>query len=385
MSADLPRTASVVIIGGGCMGTSVAFHLAEAGVRDVVLVERDEIASGSSSKAAGGVRATFSDELNIRIGQRALAAFAAFGERPGAEIEFRRCGYLYLLDRPEDVAAIGAGVELQRSLGVRVEHVAPERVPELSPFADGTGCLDVVWSPDDAKVTPEGVVQGYASAARRLGARVVVGCAARAITVDAGRVRAVVTDRGTIATEHVVVCAGAWSAAIAATAGLDLPVVPSRRQCAYTGALAQVTGEFPLTFDFANAAYIHREGRGIVFGMSLRDEPDGFRLESDDVWLERFLDVAERRFPLLADAGIASRWVGLYENTPDHNALIGTAGDVSGLHYAAGFSGHGVMQSPPVGEILRDVILGRTPPIDVSALSATRFATGRLRVEHNVV
>jgi sarcosine oxidase subunit beta len=383
--SDLPATAAVVIVGGGCIGASIAFHLAEAGVSDVVVVERAAVGSGSTSKAAGGVRATFSDEINVRIGRRGLDAFAAFTDRPGAHIEFQRCGYLYLLDREADVAAFRASVALQRGVGIDVDFVAPERVPELSPLADPEGLLAAVWSPDDGKVTPEGVAQGYAIGARRHGARVIEGCAVSSIDVEGDRVVGVTTDRGSIAAEHVVVAAGAWSAQIAATAGLELPIVPSRRQCAYTGPMADLPRELPLTFDFANSAYLHREGQGIVIGMSLRDEPDGFRLETDDLWLERFLDVAERRFPRLAEAGVASQWAGLYENTPDHNAVIGSSRTTTGLHYAAGFSGHGVMQSPPVGEVVRDLIMGEAPPIDVSPLSAERFAEGRLRAEYNVI
>jgi sarcosine oxidase subunit beta len=380
----LPDRADVVVVGGGVMGASAAFHLAEAGA-DVVLVERAELASGSTSKAAGGVRAQFSDPLNIAIGLRSLEAFARFTERPGAEIDLHRVGYLFLLDRADDVAAFEASVELQASLGVPSRMVTVDEAAELSPLAGLDGVIAATFSPADGHAAPEAVVQGYVSGARDHGAVVVTGCEVTGIDVHGGEIGAVRTTRGDVATGTVVCCAGVWSRAIGAFAGVDIPVDPVLREVGFTEPVPGLPQSVPLTIDFSTGFYFHREGPGLLFGMANRAQPPGFDIPADPDWLLRVLEVAERRCPRLPDLGLAGGWKGYYEVSPDHNALVGEAGDVSRFLYATGFSGHGFLQGPAMGEILRDLVLGRESFVDVSPLSIERFAAGSARPERNVV
>lgn len=382
--AALPERAQVVVIGGGVIGTSIAFHLAEAGV-DVVLVERDALGSGSTCRAAGGVRAQFSDELNIQIAQRSLAAFRDFARRPGGEINLHEVGYLFVLDREEDVAAFEQSIALQQAHGVPSELVSPARARELCPLLAGEDVLAAAYSPQDGHATPEAVVQGYAQAARAAGAHLAVGCEVLAIGSGAGEIREVVTTRGTVATSTVVCAAGAWSQAVGALAGVELPVVPLRRQVMFTAPMDGLPARLPMTIDFATGFYFHREGPGLLLGMADPDEEPGFHLETSDGWVERLVEVAERRAPLIARSGIRGGWAGLYEMTPDHNALIGEAPGVSRFLYATGFSGHGFLQGPAVGEIVRDLVLRRPPFVDPSPLSAERFDAAALRPEFNVV
>src|SRR5689334_21094687 len=206
----LPASASVVIVGGGVMGTSAAFHLAEAGI-DVALLERAELGSGSTSRAAGGVRAQFSDALNVQIGQRSLAAFREFSARPGWEIDFRRVGYLFVLSRESDVAAFEENVAMQHEYGVPSRILTPTEAQEICPLLDGGDILAAAFSPDDGHATPEAVVQGYAYAARALGAQLFTGCEVLDIESSGAEVTAVVTNRGTIRTSTVICVAGAWS------------------------------------------------------------------------------------------------------------------------------------------------------------------------------
>jgi sarcosine oxidase subunit beta len=208
--AALPAAADVVVVGGGVMGTSIAFHLAEAGAQ-VVLCERGELAGGSTSRAAGGVRAQFSDALNVQLGVRSLAAFRDFGERPGWEIDFRPVGYLFLLTTAQQVAAFEAAIALQHEYGVPSRLVTASEARELSPLLEVGDVLAGAFSPQEGHASPEGVVQGYAAGARTLGAHVAVGCEVREIVVRGGEIRAVVTERGRIATGTVVCAAGAWS------------------------------------------------------------------------------------------------------------------------------------------------------------------------------
>ena len=382
--SPLPDRADVVVVGGGAIGTSIAFHLAEAGV-GVCLLEREELASGSTSRAAGGIRAQFSDPLNVALGLRSIEAFEHFGERPGAEIDFHQVGYLFLLDREEDVAAFERSVALQNELGVPSRMLAPAEAAELCPLAGLDGVLAAAYSPTDGHASPEAVAQGYAAGARRHGAAVLTRRVVSGIELDEDEIRAVQTADGTIETGAVVCAAGAWSPELAAGVGVDLPVVPSRREVGFTGPGADLPDRIPLTIDFSTGFYFHREGPGLLFGMVDPDQQPGFDAPSDPAWLEKVLTVAERRLPALGDMGIAGGWKGYYEVTPDHNALIGEAPDVERFLYATGFSGHGFLQAPAVGEIVRDLVLGREPFVDVTPLSIARFVDAEPRPERNVI
>lgn len=378
-------SADVVVIGGGVMGTSIAFHLAEAGVRDVVLVERDELGSGSTCKAAGGVRAQFSDEVNIQLGARSLEAFGRFGSRPGQEIDLHRVGYLFLLSDPADVAAFERNVVLQNELGVPSRMMDVAEAHRLSPLISTDGLLAATYSPDDGHCTPESVVLGYATAARRLGAVLRTHTSVLDIEVHSGEITGVVTSRGTIRTSTVICTAGAWSRAVGELAGVDLPVTPLRRQVVFTEPMPELAPVVPFTIDFASSFYFHREGRGLMMGMSDPLQEPGFHLDRSDEWLPGLAAAIETRAPELLDVGLTTGWAGLYEVTPDHNALIGEAAGVSRFLYATGFSGHGFLQGPAVGEVVRDLYLDRTPVIDVSTLDAARFATNGHRPELNTV
>ena len=384
-SADVPASASVVVIGGGVIGLSTAYQLARSGVRDVVLVERDELGSGSTSRAAGGVRAQFSDAVNIELGLRSLRTFESFHAELGQEIDLHQVGYLFLLDRPEHVAAFEANVALQNELGVRSRMIDVAEAKRLSPLISTEGLLAASWSARDGHCAPESVVLGYASAARRAGARLLRGTSVDAIVRDGRTITAVVTSRGTIRTEAVVCAAGPWSREIGEMAGVDLPVVPLRRQVLVTEPVPGLDPRTPFTIDFSTSLYFHGEGPGLLLGMSDPDQRPGFELRRSDDWLPRLGAAIERRAPALGDVGIASGWAGLYEMTPDHNALIGESTEVSRFLYATGFSGHGFLMGPAVGEVVRDLYHGRPPAVDVSGLDVERFRHSRARPELNIV
>lgn len=384
MPPELPARAEVVVIGGGVVGTSAAFHLAEAGV-DVLLLERDELASGSTSRAAGGVRAQFSDPVNIALGQRSLAAFERFAQRPGGEIDLKQCGYLFLLDSEDDVADFQRGVALQNELGVPSRLLDVAEACAMSPFVNSDGLLAAAFSPRDGHCTPEAVVAGYAAGARAHGAVIRRHCPVTGIDVLDGAITGVRTGRGVVATETVICAAGAWSAAIGELVGVTLPVRPLRRQVLVSEPVPDLPADLPFTIDFGTTFYFHDEGDGLLMGMSDPDEEYGFRLERSDAWLGRFSEVVAHRAPRLAEVGIAHGWAGLYEMTPDHNAVVGESVAVSRFLYATGFSGHGFLQGPAIGEVLRDLVLGHTPVVDVSALDVARFADQRPRPERNCV
>ena len=382
---QLPSSASVVVIGGGVMGLSTAHHLARRGARDVVLLDKGALGSGSTCRAAGGIRAQFSDPVNIALGARSLETFRDFPARFGQDIDLHQVGYLFLLSTPEAVAAFEANVALQNELGVPSRVIGVDEARRLSPLISPEGLLAAAYSPTDGHCTPESVVLGYASAARRAGATLLPHCAATGIDVRDGRITGVRTEAGTIATGSVVCAAGAWSAEVGSWAGVDLPVTPLRRQVLVTEPVPGLDPHTPFTIDFDTSFYFHGEGRGLLLGMSDPDETPGFQLARSDAWLPRLGAAVERRAPALAEVGIAGGWAGLYEMTPDHNALIGRADTVEGFLYATGFSGHGFLMGPAVGEVVGDLYLGEEPFVDVSGLSAARFASAGARRELHIV
>jgi glycine/D-amino acid oxidase-like deaminating enzyme len=374
----------VVIVGGGVIGTSAAYHLAEAGV-EVVLVERAELGSGSTSRAAGGVRTQFSDALNVELARRSMEAFRDFGRRPGWEIDLKQVGYLFVLSRESDVEEFDRSVAVQNACGLDSRMLTAREVRGLCPLVEGDDILAGAYSPGDGHATPEGVVQGYAFAARAHGAEVRVNCEVVDVVVRGDEIAEVVTDRGSIRTNTVICAAGAWSRSCGTMVGVELPVTPLRRQILFTEAIDGLPAHLPMTIDFESSFYFHREGPGLLMGMSDPHEQPGFSVETTEDWIPGLMEVVRRRAPQIADAGIRGGWAGLYEMTPDHNAIIGEATGVSRFLYATGFSGHGFLQGPAVGEILRDLVLGRETFVDISPLSAKRFDTAALRPEYNVV
>ena len=380
-----PSRASVVIIGGGVMGVSIAYHLAAAGVPDVVLVDKGAFGSGSTCKAAGGVRAQFSDRINIELGLRGLETFENFGERFDQEIDFHQVGYLFLLDSTASVSAFEQNVALQNDLGVPSRMISVAEAKQKSPLISTEGLLAAAFSPTDGHCTPESVVLGYATAARRKGARLIANCIATGIERDGDRIVAVNTEGGRIETDTVICAAGAWSKEVGEWAGVDLPITPLRRQILVTEPLPSLDPQTPFTIDFGSSFYFHGEGKGLLMGMSYPDETPGFKMNLSDDWLPGLGEAIEHRAPGLIDVGIASSWAGLYEVTPDHNAIIGEADNVSRFLYAAGFSGHGFLMGPAVGEVIRDLYLGEQPFVDINGLNARRFAANEARPELNII
>jgi sarcosine oxidase, subunit beta len=366
------ESAEVVIVGGGAVGTSTAWHLTQLGITDVVLLERAELGSGSSSKSAGGVRAQFADELNVRIALRSLAEFEAFDERFGVDIGFVRPGYLFLLDSAADVLRFRDALALQANMGVPSRELSVDEALEIVPGLEGEGILAATFCPTDGYLTPEAVIGGWASAAREAGVRIRQGEPVTAIDVEGRRIMAVETSESRIATNIVVCAAGVWSREVAALAGIDLPVHGEPRAMHYTPESGGLAGPLPLTIDFGTGFYFHSEGSGIVFGGRERS-------------LEDVAEHAAHRLPVLAELPVHSSWWGYYEMSPDHNAIVGELAEPGRFLYATGFSGHGFQQTPAVGEHLAELIAGREPTLDLSAFALERFGLGAAREEHFVI
>jgi sarcosine oxidase, subunit beta len=381
-----PRHAEVVIVGGGIMGASIAYHLARAGVTDVVLLEAGVIAGGSSGKPLGGVRVQFSDRANIELGLRSLHAYGRFTEDVGVDIGLRRVGYLFAVRDPADVAPFEASIALQNELGAVSRMVAPVEAVTLCPYLDASRLVAAAWSPGDGFARPADAVHGYLAAATGLGVTVRTG--ARVVAIDAAADGALVhtADGSRYATAAVVCATGAWSRAVGDMVGVALPVEPLRRQIGFTPPLPPTPSPVPFTIDFSTTAYFHgAEDGGLVVGMSDSGETAGFDRTVTDAWHPGLRTALASFAPALVDVPIVRGWAGLYEMTPDCNGLIGEADAGFRFLYAAGFSGHGFLQGPAVGECVRDLYLGLACAIDVSCFDARRFERAAVRTELGII
>ena len=379
-------TAEVVIIGGGCMGASAAYHLTQLGVTDVVIVEREAmLGMGSTGRNAGGVRHQFSSDANVRLSIESIHCFENFSEQIGYPIDFHQDGYLFLLSRPEDLQAFRSNVDMQRSLGVEVDVISPQQAGILAPGLQVEGVVGATFCSRDGIADPNGVTMGFAKAAQASGARIYRETEATHIETVAGRVAAVRTTAGRISTRTVINAAGPHARSIGAMAELDVPVLPYRRHIFITEALMQLStagSNSPrlapssriMVIDFETSFYFHREGAGVLFGMSDPGEHSSFDTTVNWEFLEKVNTIAMRRLPVLAEAGIAHAWAGLYEMTPDAMPIIGAAPQVEGYYLITGFSGHGFQHSPAAGRILAEmIVVGEARDFDTAPFSFGRF------------
>lgn len=382
----LPNTAEIVIIGGGVMGASTLYHLAARGQKQVVLLEKERFfGQGATGRCAGGVRYQFATEINIRLSLESLPMLERFKEEIGQDVHYRKCGYLFVLTREEDVQAFQRNVALQHRLGVQTEWLSGDEVRRRLPLMRFEDALAGTFHAKDGLVDPNSVVMGYINAAGRLGAKAFTDVEVQEVIVEHGKIKGVKTSQGTIQAPIVVNAAGPWAGVIGKMAGVEIPITPLRRQWFTTTPLPEIPPDFPFVIDFAQSLYFHREGEGLLIGMSNQQEQPGFNQNVDEAFEIVNMEAALARLPLLEKAGRASHLAGLYEVTPDAHPIFGKT-PVEGFYVVAGFSGHGFMHGPIAGKLMSELILdGAYRTLDVSMLDLARFAEGRLILEYNVV
>ncbi|MDA1329691.1 MAG: FAD-binding oxidoreductase [Chloroflexi bacterium] len=383
---SLPKSADAVIIGGGVMGTSAAYHLAERGLTNIVLLEKEEFfGQGATGRCAGGVRYQFATEVNIRLSLASLPMLERFAEEMGQDVDYRQCGYLFLLTNEADIKAFERNVRLQHALGVETDWLEGDEIRRRLPQMQLGDVLKGTFHAKDGLCDPNGVVMGYVNAATKMGVRAETGVEVTGLMVEGDAIRGVQTKQGEIATEVVLNAAGPWVGLVGEMAGVDIPVRPIRRQMLTTTPLPEISQDFPFVIDFAQSLYFHREGEGLLTGMSNPGESAGFDQNVDPDWELVNLERAAERLPLLEKAGMASHWAGLYEVTPDAHPIFGRTG-VEGFYIVGGFSGHGFMHGPISGKIMAEILLdGRASSVDVSMLDLARFEEDRLVPEYNVI
>ena len=370
------------------VGASAAYHLAAAGAGRILLLERaDALGTGSTGACAGGFRYQFSSPVNIILSQASIPMIMSFSEDHGLPLDIHRDGYLFLVRTQEAWSDFLSAVELQRSMGVEVEVLAPEEADRLVPGIALDGMVGATFGPNDGIADPSGLTLGYATAARRAGAEFRTGVAVDRVEVVHDRVVAAATKSGPVSTPVVVNAAGPWAGLLAATAGVDLPLEPIPRQVVTTGAFAGVPTRRTLVIDAESTFYFHREGAGVLMGMGGKVERASFDTANDTAFVsDELFPTALRVFPPLEHAGMASAWRGLYEMTPDRHPIIGEAPGVAGFFLANGFSGHGFQHAPVVGKLLAELIVeGSARTVDISGLGLERFAAGPVTPERRVV
>ena len=387
MMSDLPKSTQIVIIGGGVMGASTAYHLALRGCTDVVLLEREEFFGlGATGRCAGGIRYQFSTDINIRLSQLSLPMLERFEEETGQAIDLQWPGYLFILTNERDVAKFQRNVALQHSLGILTEWLTGAEIRQRIPQLAADDVIAGTFYKGDGLADPSGVVNGYINAARRLGVTALTETAVTDIETKNGMITAVRTNRGIIHCDIAVNAAGPWAGIVSDMVDIPLPITPIRRQMLTTTPLPEISKDFPFIIDFAQSLYFHREGNGLLTGMSNPQQQPGFDQNVDEDWEFTHMEAAIKRLPLLANAGRLSGWAGLYEITPDAHPIFGEVPQVDGYFLVAGFSGHGFMHGPAAGLLMSEFILdGQPTTLDVSMLDYQRFAEGRFVQEYNVV
>lgn len=373
----------VIIVGAGVIGTSIAYHLAKNGRRDVTILEKDYIGSGSTEKCPGGIRQQFATEANIRLSMESVRFFESFEEETGYTADFRQHGYLILVTSEAELATFRDNIELQRELGLKVDLLSPGEIGELVPGLNLDDIVGASFCATDGYADPYSVVSGFTSAARRLGVTIHEETEVSGIELAKGRVKGVHTTRGDFSAAVVVDAAGPYAGVIAGMSGVNIPLQPSRRHVFITepefnqnGPLGSLGwSDLPMVVDFHNGFWFRREGACLIFGMRNPDEPGGFATSVDwDFFSGDLSKVACHRLPALYDTGIARGQAGLHSDTPDNNAIIGETPGVAGLFLACGFSGHGFMHAPAVGRLIADLIIEREFALgEVSPFRLDRF------------
>lgn len=375
------ETADVVIVGAGVVGASVAYHLARQGCTDVVVLDQGARSGcGSTSRATGGFRAQFATDVNVRLSLLSREKLRRFQDETGVDPGYQPVGYLFLARRPEELDVLLRLQAVQQAAGLHeARQVGPEEAREINPAVQAE-TVGGTFCPTDGYIRPLDILRGYTEAARRMGVRFVFGAPCRGMDVEDGRIRAVRTPDRAIAAGTVVNAAGPWAARIAEYAGVPLPVRPLRRQVAVTHPCDLLPADMPMTIFCDDGFHLRvREGRVLLLWPDVPAGDDPYDTTVDEEWLREVMRRARERLPCLREAVVDRQgcWAGLYEMTPDHHVILGRSAEVENLFLANGSSGHGVMHSPALGQLMAEMVLeGRARSLDVHPLRPTRFAEG---------
>ncbi len=377
----MASTADAVIIGGGVMGCSILYNLAARGVTDALLLERDVLASGSTSRSQAILRMHYSNEVTTRLSWDSLSIFRDFQEITGMPSGYTKTGY-FIIVGPEDRRAMEENVAMQRSVGVDTSVVTAEDVREIAPMVEPAEGESFAYEPESGYADPYSVTTGYANAARDLGARVRSGCPATGVEIRGGRVSAVLTEDGRIETRIAVVATGPWSGPFLGSIGVDVPLRPIRHQVVMLRRPQDIVPDHPIIGDVALDMSPRPDVGNITLigvGEDEEAEPESFNQGVDMPMVERTFEKLVKRMPGMASALFRGGWSGLFTTTPDWHPVLDRVEGIEGLYLAVGFSGHGFKLAPMVGVVMSELITeGQAASVDISELDLKRFYEGRL-------
>lgn len=388
------KTADILIIGGGIFGVNLAYALATHGARNVVLLEQDRVAAGSSGKATGGLRQQFADELDIRFSVEGINFYRDFVNEHAADEEayrpphFYQHGYLFLCGTTRTWQAFQTYTERQQALGVPTRLLTPAEVSAHVPPVNIDDLLGATFCPTDGYSDPGAMTRALAHAARALGVTILEHAPARAIHVKHNRIEGVSTDQGTIATPLIVNATGPYAGLTARMTGImDLPLWPLKRQLYQTEPCAILPPDAPMVVDAETSFHFRPRDGGVMLTMPLpvspiqiernrRLEPEAFALNLDETLWPGIQNEIKRRCPALMQAMVRQAWTGLYDMTPDEHPILGPT-PVEGFLCGCGLAGHGFMHSPRAARLLTEYILApqnRSPEFELLAWHASRQA-----------
>ena len=371
----MEKTAEIVIIGGGIIGTSLAYHLGQKGAKGVVLLERGMLGEGSTAKCVGGIRFQFSTEINILFSLESAKTWQHFEELTEVDLGFKKVGYLFLATTSEEWETFQANARLQNSYGIPVELLSPQEIRYRWPYLRADDLRGATFCPWEGYAGPYEALTGYAKGARKKGVKIHENTEVQKILVENGKIAGVATPKGHISAPIIINAAGPYAEEVGKMAGVEIPVKPYRRQIFFTAAFPWIQDPIPLVIDFHRGWYFRREGEGLLIS-GPKDEYPSFNVAVD---YDAMVEVAENsllRVPLMEKAQITRGWAGSYEISPDNHAILGKIPEVEGFYAANGFSGHGFQHSPAAGKVMAELILGEKPSLDFSILSIERLRKG---------
>ncbi len=373
---------AVTIVGGGVIGASIAYHLASKGFRNIKVIDQaPKPGSGSTGKATGGFRAQFGSEVNIKLSLLSRQKLLSFKDEFEVDPHFQQTGYLFLAQNQNELNLLNQANVLQKSCGLNeAEIVSHYDIKKINPYIEHTGIIGGAFCKSDGFISPLKILEGYITAAERLGVKFEYETELKGFKIENGKIITAITNKNNIETEIVINAAGAWAGEIAKLAGANIPVKPLKRQAAVVKRKKLLPEDSPMTIWIDNSFHFRMRDRNMVMLLPLEPEnKELFNTEIENGWLEKIFTIAQERIPILHSCVIdkSDSIAGLYEMSPDEHVLLGLAPELKNFYLANGSSGHGVMHSPAIGQLMAELIAGEKPSINIADLNPSRFIEGK--------
>lgn len=382
----MKNKAEVVIIGAGISGCSIAYNLAKKGVKNIVVLDKNYICSGSTGRCGAGVRMQWGTEMNCKIAKKSIDFYEHANEilEYERDVEFKQAGYLLVADTEKELIQFKKNIEIQNSLDIPSKMLTLQEAKEIVPYLNTDVLKGAAFCEKDGFLNPFKTTDAFYRAAKRLGVEFYTFTEATGIKVEKNKVVGVETNKGYISTNKVVNATNGYSKKISEMVGLDIPVYSERHQILVTEPVEPMQG--PMVMSFGLNFYIQQSPEGsFIMGRGDANEPRDLRITSSWHFAEEMAKTIEMVLPPIMQLRMIRQWAGLYNMTPDKQPIYDKAENVEGFYIAVGFSGHGFMFGPITGVVMSEMILGEKPTIDVSMLNLNRFKTGNLILEPSVV